>query len=572
MGSPASNSASSNVYDVDHAQKKPSTPEESRHISVVTESTTEEKQDVHALGPKATNEAGSTSQNPGRDLEKGLVSGANQEDGCAINTTEDVDAEEYPRKDEEEDQRDPNLVTWNGEDDPENPMNWPASTKWRNIALLSLTTLVTPLASSMFAPGVPQILKAFGTQNKLMATFVVSVYILGFAFGPLVFAPLSEMYGRVPVYHLCNVGFLIFLVACAVSNSMDMLVGFRFLAGVFGSAVLTLGAGTISDFMPPEERGGAMALWAMGPLLGPIIGPIAGGFLVEHKGWRWVFWLLAILAAAIAVTSPFILFETYGPVLLGRKTTRLRKETGNLRLRNALDQGLSHKERFALAIVRPAKMLFCSPIVAIMSLYTAIIYGTLYLLFTTITFVFEDIYGFSSSMVGLAYLGVGIGMMLGLPVAGKGTDIILQRRKAKGLQLKPEDRLDNRLVIPGACAMPIGLFLYGWTTKHHVQWMAPLIGTAFLGFGMIITTLCIMTYLVDAFTVHSASAMAANTLLRSLFGALLPLGGLSMYDTLGLGWGNSLVAFIATAMIPVPILFRKYGEKIRQSKWGNVTF
>lgn len=157
-------------------------------------------------------------------------------------------------------------------------------------------------------------------------------------------------------------------------------------------------------------------------------------------------------------------------------------------MRNALDEGLSHKERFALAVVRPTKMLFCSPIVAIMSLYTAVIYGTLYLLFTTITFVFEDIYKFSSSMVGLAYLGVGIGMLLGLPIAGKGTDLILQRRKAEGLELKPEHRLDNRLVLPGACAVPVGLFIYGWTTKYHVHWIVPLIGTAFLGFGMILCT------------------------------------------------------------------------------------
>ncbi|KAK7558580.1 benomyl/methotrexate resistance protein [Phyllosticta citricarpa] len=547
MRSPASDSASSKVHNINDAQK-PSTPEESRHTDVFTTDTTEEKPEVQALGSKATTEAGPTSQNPGRDLEKGLATGADPEAGRAAKITENVDVERYSKKDGKEDQRHPDIVNWNGKDDTENQMNWPASKKWTNVALFSLTTVVTPLASSMFAPG-------------LMASFVVSVYILGFAFGPLVFAPLSEMYGRVPVYHICNVGFLIFLMACAKSDSMDMLVGFRFLAGVFGSAVLTLGAGTISDFMPPEERGGAMALWAPGPLLGPIIGPIAGGFLVEHKGWRWVFWLLVILAAAITIVSPFILVETYGPVLLGRKIARLRKETGNPHLRNALDEGLTHKERFKLAVVRPTKMLFCSPIVAIMSLYTAIIHGTLYLSSPP-----------SPSMVGLAYLGVGIGMLLGLPVAGKGTDVILQNRKAKGLELKPEHRLDSRLYIPGACSIPIGLFIYGWTIKYHVQWMAPLVGTAFLGFGIIITTLCIMTYFVDAFTLHSASTMAANTLLRSLFGALLPLGGLSMYDTLGLDCGNSLIGFIATAMIPVPILFRAHGERIRRSKWGNVTF
>lgn len=181
MGSPTSDSAS-NVNDVEDSNKPP-TPKDSRHISVVTDSTTEEKQYGNTLDSKAPNEAGATLQNPGRDLEKGLVTGANPGAGGAITTTEDVAAEQQAKKDADI-QQDPNLVNWDGEDDPANPMNWPEAMKWRNIALLSFTTLVTPLASSMFAPGVPQILKAFGTQDKMIATFVVSVYVLGFAFGP----------------------------------------------------------------------------------------------------------------------------------------------------------------------------------------------------------------------------------------------------------------------------------------------------------------------------------------------------------------------------------------------------
>lgn len=181
MGSPTSDSAS-NVNDVEDSNKPP-TPEDSRHISVVTNSTTEEKQDGNTLDSKATNEAGATLQDPGRDLEKGLVAGANPRTRGAMATTEDVEAEQQAKKDADI-QQDPNLVNWDGEDDPANPLNWPETTKWRNIALLSFTTLVTPLASSMFAPGVPQILKAFGTQDKMIATFVVSVYVLGFAFGP----------------------------------------------------------------------------------------------------------------------------------------------------------------------------------------------------------------------------------------------------------------------------------------------------------------------------------------------------------------------------------------------------
>lgn len=140
-----------------------------------------------------------------------------------------------------ETEKDPNIVDWDGPDDPENPMNWTARKKWANIAILSLLTFLTPLASSMFAPGVPEVLDNFHTTNENLATFVVSVYILGFAFGPLVIAPASELYGRVIVYHICNVGFILWTVACALATDMNMLIGFRFMAGAWGIAPVSNG-------------------------------------------------------------------------------------------------------------------------------------------------------------------------------------------------------------------------------------------------------------------------------------------------------------------------------------------
>lgn len=149
----------------------------------------------------------------------------------------------------------------------------------------------------MFAPGVPEVMTEFKSTNIQLASFVVSVYILGYAFGPFLVAPLSELYGRLPVYHVCNISFVIFTIACAVSSDLNMLIGFRFLEGVFGSAPLTLGGGSIADMIIQEKRGAMMALWAMGPLLGPVVGPVAGGFLSQAKGWRWVFWLIAIVVS-----------------------------------------------------------------------------------------------------------------------------------------------------------------------------------------------------------------------------------------------------------------------------------
>lgn len=137
-------------------------------------------------------------------------------------------------------------------------------------------------------------MRGFGETSNLIAAFVVSVYILGFAIGPLIIAPLSELYGRVPIYNGCNIVFIIFTIACAVSSNVDMLIAFRFFAGCAGAAPITIGGGTIADIMPREKRAGAMAIWSLGPLLGPVVGPICGGYLVEAKGWRWVFWIIAI--------------------------------------------------------------------------------------------------------------------------------------------------------------------------------------------------------------------------------------------------------------------------------------
>lgn len=152
----------------------------------------------------------------------------------------------------------------------------------------------------MFAPGVPDIMVEFKSSNENLATFLVSVYVLGFAFGPLLAAPLSEIYGRALVFNIANVLFIIFTVATALSQNMGMMIAFRFFMGFAGSTPVTNGSGTISDMFPVEQRGKAMAVWAMGPLLGPCIGPVAGGFMIQDVGWRWAFWVIAI---AVSVTS-----------------------------------------------------------------------------------------------------------------------------------------------------------------------------------------------------------------------------------------------------------------------------
>jgi hypothetical protein len=182
--------------------------------------------------------------------------------------------------------------------------------------------------------------------------------------------------------------------------------------------------------------------------------------------------------------------ETYAPRLLELRARKLQKESNAAGLsrtyRSKLDSGLAPRELFVRAIIRPTKMLIFSPIVFLLSLYMAIVYGYLYLLFTTMTSVFENTYHFSSGNVGLAYLGLGVGMLGGLGVSGATSDLILKKLTARnGGVAKPEFRLPA--MIPAACVIPIGLFIYGWTAQYAVHWIAPIIGTCFVGLGLIST-------------------------------------------------------------------------------------
>ncbi|KAF2006857.1 MFS general substrate transporter [Amniculicola lignicola CBS 123094] len=458
--------------------------------------------------------------------------------------------------------KDPNIVDWDGESDPQKPLNWPKWKKALNLTIIFLICLVTPFASSAIAPAAPDMQILQQNFDPYLASFVTSSYVLGYAIGPLIIGPLSEVYGRVVMYNMCNIIFVLFTVLSPIDKDLKAITGFRFLAGCGGASAFTLAPASISDMVSPERRGSAFAVMGIAYNLGPAIAPMVGSYVNATYGWEWIFWIITILGGVCTFASLAGLCETYEVVLLRRKAAMLRKSAGNKELRSKFDNStdMSHWITVRTAMLRPLRMLCFSPNILLISLVTALGFGYMYLLYTMLPLVFITVYRWEARNTGLAYLGILFGNMLAMILGNGVSNHIASKRRANG-DNRPEVRL-----IPMIFHWPlvsIGLFVFGWSASYGIYWFVPILGTAIFGVGVMSTVFFCGTYIIDAYTLHSASATAATIVLRSLFGGLVPLFSNKLYDNLGISWANTLLAAIALAFAPIPFFFYKYGQGLR---------
>ncbi|KAH9478196.1 Efflux pump radE [Psilocybe cubensis] len=459
--------------------------------------------------------------------------------------------EKIQLKQEEEDEE------W--ESDPANARNWSTHRKWISMAVVALYTLIPPLASSMMSPGLPELAEKFDIHSSTILAMTLTVFLISLALGPLILAPLSEMYGRTWILHVGNLLSIVFNLSCAFAPNTAALIAFRFLCGLSGGAPIAIGGGTVSDLFAPRERAVAMGMFNLGPLLGPAIGPVAGGYITQTVGIKWVFIVIAIFCAVGSVIGIPLLRETYAPVIRMRKAQREGNEQKAARAHPMLIQARGNMTKILwINLTRPLEMLFGSFICFIMSLFMAFIYGIYYLMFSTFANLFSDTYGFGPGAGGLAYIGLGVGFILSTVWGARGADALYKyladRNGGKG---KPEMRIPSMLI--GSLLVPIGLFWYGWSAQARIHWIMPIIGTAIFGFGILPITL----YLVDAFK-FAASALAAASVFRSILGFAFPLFGDQMYKVLGEGPGNSMLAGLAIVLgIPFPIWIYYRGEAMR---------
>jgi multidrug resistance protein len=427
------------------------------------------------------------------------------------------------------------------------------------------SVLVVSFCSSAFSGGIQQIMAEFSVSQEIV-TLGVSLFVLGFALGPLLWAPFSELYGRQIVFVGTYTAFTAFNAGAAGGPTIYGLLILRFFAAAFGSSPLTNAGGVIADLFNANERGLAMSLFSAAPFMGPVLGPIIGGFLGMTEGWRWVHGLMAIWAGVILVVTACLVPETYPPVLLRKRAERLSKMTGKVYMsRTDIDQGkITLGEAFATGLKRPWVLLFTEPIVLLLSLYHAIIYGILYMLFGAFPIVYRLGRGWNEGISGLPFVAVAIGVVLAISyVIFYDNKQYMKKVNASGVgYTTPEARLP--MCIVGGIALPIGLFWFAWTNSPELPWAASVVASIPFGFGMVLIFLSIMNYLIDSYTIFAASVLAGNGIIRSVFGAAFPLFTKQMYDSLGIHWASSIPAFLAVACIPLPFIFYKYGAGIRQ--------
>jgi multidrug resistance protein len=494
------------------------------------------------------------------ETETGLVPQATLEQvrSRASTSTEATRREDFPIDPEKAPGKSTEYVTFTI-GDPEHPHNWSRVYRWYITLVASALVVCIAYGSSIVTGGLGLIQEKYNVSLEV-AILTCSIMVCGFAVGPLLWSPLSEIIGRRPVYIISLALYVIFNIPCALSPNIGGLLVCRFLCGVFSSSGLSLAGGTIADIWSTEERGMAIAYFAAAPYCGPVVGPIVTGWINVGSGRLDLFFWTNMAFAGVIMTMVGLIPETYAPVILKRRAAKLRKETGNPNIITEQEQTkLTVRDIARTSLIRPITMIMTEPVLDLMCMYIVLIYAMLYAFFFAYPVIFGKLYGYNDGQIGLMFIPILIGAgfsLLTTPVIEKQFKRIYDSRTPT-----PEDRLIGALI--GAPFIPIAFFLLGATSFKHIIWVGPASSGIAFGYGMVLCYYSVNNYIIDSYQKYAASALAAKVFLRSGGGAAFPLFTTQMYDRLGLQWASWLLAFIGVGMVFIPYVFYVFGGKLR---------
>lgn len=450
--------------------------------------------------------------------------------------------------------------------DKHDPLNTSKTWKWIYTGLLGLICFVVALGSAIVTGDLHRPQHYFGVSQTVIILASVTMFVLGFGVGPMVFAPISEEIGRKPVYASSLLLGVIFIIPCGLAKNIGTLIICRLIDGIAFSAPMCLIGGSLADIWVGAERGIAFSVFSAAPFLGPTLGPIFGGLLADNSStWRWTYWTLLIIACFGYCVFIIIVPETYAPAILKKRAKELRKKTGDSRYRTIAElQPLSFKETAKRSILRPF-LLLSELIVFLVTLYMSVIYGLLYMFFFAYPMIYEVGKGWSSSKTGIMFIPIAVGVLLATSISpwiNRHYNSKAQPYRDRGELPPAELRLYPMMI--GCWFVVIGLFPFAWTSAPHISWAGPCFSGLAVGFGFLMLYNPANNYIVDSYQHYASSALAAKTLVRSLWGACVPLFTIQMYHRLGLEWASTLMAFIALACCAIPYVFFIYGARIRK--------
>lgn len=465
---------------------------------------------------------------------------------------------------------DPNLVTWT-DNDAENPLNWSRARKIMLLCVVTSCAFCVTNTSSIISNAYQGIQDEFHVSREV-AILGLSLFVIGLGIGPMLLGPLSEFYGRRPVYLVSYTAFTLLGLPVSFANNLAVFLIFRFLTGFCGSAFLSVAGGSVSDIFAASDIFVPMAIYTNGPFLGPVFGPLLSGFINQNTNWRWTFWTINIWSTVMLVILVLFGPETYAPALLATRAKKLRKETGNAELYAEHERVVAQKSlprTILTSSTRPFQLLAREAMLTLLCLWSALLLGILYLFFVAFPIVFEK-HGFNLQEVGLSFIGIGIGMMIAVATMPLWARHYTRLVKNKGNGVaEPEFRLPVAMV--GAVLLPIGMFWFAFTTPPSIHWIVPILGTVVFGVGISYIFTAVFTYTTHAYRPVAASAMAANSFSRSSFAAAFPLFAKQMYVGMTIQGASAFLAGLNVLMIPVPFVFYKYGKQIRARSQFTLT-
>ncbi|KAF2642151.1 MFS general substrate transporter [Massarina eburnea CBS 473.64] len=498
--------------------------------------------------------AGSSREDEERDPEKGGDDDAVEEVASPRLSPQQTCSTDGPRR---------TMVRFE-EGDVENPDNWPQWKKLYALFVAIMSVMNSTMSSSLAAGATIPLSQHFNITSEAQLLLPTSIYLVGYVGGPLIWGPISESYGRKWTMIAAFAVFSIFSITSAVAPTFSALVVFRFLVGIGGSCAISVVGGICADvYHDPVSRGRSMAIFMAATTFGPILGPPISGF-ISVVSWQWCFWVVAIFAGAC---WPLFFFypETYGPTILKHRAQRLRKETGDEDIVAPIElEKTDVGHVVTVVLTRPLRMIWSEPLVLFTCLYVSYAYAIFYIYFQSYPLIFTNIYGFNAGLTGLTFLPIGVGAVISAAIY-LSWDYILVRAKTLD---KPWSRNEEMRRLPLACiAGPffvISSFWLGWTSRPDIHWIVPCLAGILFGMGYLCLFMALLNYLVDAYEVFAASAMAAAGLSRSCFGAVLPFAAKPMYRSLGVAWATSLLGFFSLALCVVPFVFLRYGGTMRR--------